>query len=566
MTMNGVRILITGLFVLVCASSGLAQVASSLLNDEAPLGPPGDIVDSLSNPAANHAGGYAVSLSTSGSATLSHVWGSPDGVAAPVILRTEGTFGPLVQTSFESFYGMSDAGQIGYSASGTGGPDGAFDSVWIDDTVVALEGAPLPPGPLQDLFWSFASRPSITADGQIHFVAGTRDTVGGSTTMRGLFNDTGTPLLFSGVAIPGLPEPPDDSGSPVSFDYRVSALGSNYLAEVEMETDGTGVTTSDDNAMVFSGSALMAGGSIVREAQPVPAGIGGLPGELWDNFDYVGVTESGQYMFTGDTAPDAATDEIVVVDGAIVLREGDLIDGVEIVGAIEGAYMNENGDWAVTWDIDDPVEGTIEALLFNGELLLKETDEVDFDGDGLIDAGAVLTDFSGTSTLVVADRAGGQVSIYFTAQVDDNGAGALEGFYRMNVSVAGGAEGDLSLGVTDSPDPVPAIGGSITYAVTVTNLSPSPATNVVVTTTLDPTVAHGSRRDSELQHRRRYDAAGHGDDDPRRGRRRAGSDPGQQHRGQRDRRRALDRSARVAQRRPGSARRARADHLHRRPR
>jgi len=458
-----VRLLIAALFMLAIASPGSAQVASKLLNDEEPLGPPGDIVLSLGNPAVNHAGGYAVGLSTSGSATLSHMWGSPDGIAPPLILRTEGTIGPLVQTSFESFWGMANAGQVGYSASGTGGPDGAFDSVWVDDTPVAVEGDPLPPGPLQDLFWSFASRPSITAGGVHHFVGGTRTTVGGSTSARGLFNDTGTPLLYSGVAVPGLPEPLDDAGSPISFDYRVSASATNYIAEVEMETDGTGLTTTNDNAVVFSGSALLAGGSIVQEAQPVPAAIGGEPGENWDNFDYMGVTDAGQYLLTGDTTASTTIDEIVVVDGLIVAREGQTLDGLEISGAIEGGYMNENGDWAVVWDYNDVVEGNREV-------------------------GAILNDFTGTSTLVISDRAGGEVSIYFTANVDNNGAGNLEGFYRIDVPVGAGADGDLSLGVTDTPDPVTAVGAPITYAVTVRNLSPNPATNVVVTSTLDPNV------------------------------------------------------------------------------
>ena len=485
---GGVRPFIAALFLLAYAGSSSAQVASSLLNDEEPLGPPGDIVGTIGNPAVNHAGGFTVGLSTVGSATLSHVWGSPDGVAAPVLLRTEGTFGPLVQTSYESFYGISNAGQVGYSASGTGGPDGAFDSVWVDDTPVAVEGDPLPAGPLQDLFWSFASRPSITAGGLIHFQGGTRVTVGGTTTARGLFDNTGTPLLYTGDAVPGLPAVLDDTGTPISVDYRVSASATNYIVEVEMETVGTGLTTSDDGAVVFSGSALMAGGSIVREAQPVPAAIGGEPGENWDNFDFMGVTEAGQYLFTGDTDAATTIDEIVVVDGMIVAREGQLLDGLAISGAIEGAYMNENGDWAVTWDYNDPVEGNREALFLNGELVIKELDEVDFDGDGVVDAGAILNDFSGISTLVVGDRAGGEVSIYFTALVNDNGAGNLEGFYRINVPIGPGADGDLSLDVSDTPDPVTTVGDPITYAVTVRNLSPNPATNVVVTSTLDANV------------------------------------------------------------------------------
>jgi hypothetical protein len=92
--------------------------------------------------------------------------------------------------------------------------------------------------------------------------------------------------------------------------------------------------------------------------------------------------------------------------------------------------MNENGDWAVTWDI---AGGSLEALIVNGELLLTEGDQVDWDGNGLLDDGAVLTDFTGTSTLVLGDQdVDSFFDVYFTADVDVRGE-VLEGFFRMTV-------------------------------------------------------------------------------------------------------------------------------------
>ena len=117
-----------------------AQVATSLLNegDAYPAGGAGHIVTGLNNTAVNHGNGFAVSLNSSdGTTTLSHIWGNAAGGPGANI-RTEGTFGSLVQTSFESFYGIDDAGSVCYSASGTGGPVGSFDSVWKDDTPLAL--------------------------------------------------------------------------------------------------------------------------------------------------------------------------------------------------------------------------------------------------------------------------------------------------------------------------------------------------------------------------------------------------------------------------------------------
>ena len=197
----------TAAFVLA-AQSGTAgtYVASSLLNenDPYPAGGGDHVVGSLSNTAVNHAGGWALTLNSSGvNGTLSHIWGDPNGVAGSN-LRTEGTFGPLVQTSFESFYGMSDAGNLAYSASGTGGPDGNFDSVWKDDDPLAVEGDPYPNLPNQ--YWSFASRPGISADGIPFWVGGLRDTPSGTTSNRGLFFGKGAvALLLGGDAVPNLP-------------------------------------------------------------------------------------------------------------------------------------------------------------------------------------------------------------------------------------------------------------------------------------------------------------------------------------------------------------------------
>jgi hypothetical protein len=130
-------------------------------------------------------------------------------------------------------------------------------------------------------------------------------------------------------------------------------------------------------------------------------------------------------MFTGDTDGDAATDEIVVVDGMIVYREGDPLGGEVLSGAIEGAYQNEDGDLAFIWDIQN---NTFEALFFNGQLLLKEGDAVDWDGDLIPDPSATLVNFSGISTLTLSDRdQDGNVRIYFTADVEVTGDGPRSG-------------------------------------------------------------------------------------------------------------------------------------------
>ena len=179
-------------------------------------------------------------------------------------------------------------------------------------------------------------------------------------------------------------------------------------------------STSSNNAMVVSGQGLILDGVLVQEGNVIPGSVGGNGVEAWDNFDYTGITEGGNYFFTGDTDGDTAQDEIIVKNGLIILREGEMLDGGLLTGSIEGAYMNKEGDLAFIWDIDDP-EGDLEALYVNDKLILAEGDEVDLDGDGLIDAGAVISSFTGISSLTLSDRDQGVVRAYFTADVDTAG-------------------------------------------------------------------------------------------------------------------------------------------------
>jgi hypothetical protein len=123
-------------------------------------------------------------------------------------------------------------------------------------------------------------------------------------------------------------------------------------------------------------------------------------------------------MFTGDTDGDTGSDEFVLKDGVITYREGMTLDGEVLSGSIEGAYLNEDGDVAFIWDIVDGTS-TIEALYLEDNLLLKEGDPVDLDGDGNPDPNAVIDVFTGISALTMSDRGGdGMIHLYFTADLD----------------------------------------------------------------------------------------------------------------------------------------------------
>lgn len=454
-------------------------------------------VSSIGSPDINGIGGWAVQLNVSdpNSNSLSSAWGTVDGVTMPAFFRFEGTFDNVEQTSWESSIGFDNAGQVFYSASGSDvtDPNNTFsiDSVFLDDVATAVRGRDLP-APLDTFKWAFCSGPNLTHNGVAYFVGGFNTDGGSSADNRGLFDGNGQAFFIGGDLLPGLPDVID--GSTFDFDVRFSNLANHYILPVTVDN----LSSTADNAVVVDGAGLYIDGGLVIEGSPVPASVGGMVDENWDNFDYFQINEMGEHIFTGDTDGDFNTDEFVYVShSGIVMREADVeIGGLVVDGSIENASMNDNGDWAVIWDVDDPIAGEVEALIFNGEaILIEDVDDVDWDGDSIADPGFRIggLGFGGTRSLRVTNRdPNGVVKIYCTADVEDNGASALEAMLCMPVTVPAGPTGDLEISVSDTPDPVVALPGQIKYIVAARNNGDGPLTGVTVTTTLDGNLVFNS--------------------------------------------------------------------------
>lgn len=411
---RGLRLGVIAGAMAVLPSAG-AQVGRVLVRvgAELPGAGGGELVAAVNNPAVNQVGGYAFAVETSdGVNTTSRMWGNAAG-GAGAVLRSEGVVAGLTQTALEAFFGLSDAGALAYSATGTGGPAGAFDSAFADDAVLAVEGAACAAVPGQ--YWRFASRPGITADGRPYFAAGLSDVAGGITRNRGLFFGSAPEVvLLGGQLRPNLPFPLNRT-STLSFDYRFSAAGTHYIAEVEMDT-GRNV---NNGAIVIDGAGLVLRGELVREGAPTPAAIGGRGGENWQNFGLMAINERGRYALAGDSSADAALDGFILVDGVLAHREGDIIDGVQVAGAVPGLALNEAGDLAFIWS-QSTFDGLVETLFLNDRRVLAVGERVDLNGDGAPDTNAVMRDFSGLSALVLGPRRAGTVALYFVGRVDVN--------------------------------------------------------------------------------------------------------------------------------------------------
>jgi hypothetical protein len=242
--------------------AGVGAVLLALLREDDVLFP-GETVSSLNNTAVNHVGGYACSLSSTGSGTtISRIWGEPSG-GMGMLMRSEMTIGVFQQTSFESFYGMGDAGELGYGTTSTNIDSGetGLDGVWLDDLAVLHEEDPVPS--LPGMWSNFNSRPTSTGDGTLVWVGGFADDPDASTQNRALFSGLGASvLIMGGDFLPGIAEPIKMSSSNIDFDFRVSRFGTNWIDQVLVDTG----SSSNDGVMVINGVPIMSGGGRPRSA------------------------------------------------------------------------------------------------------------------------------------------------------------------------------------------------------------------------------------------------------------------------------------------------------------
>ncbi len=290
-----------------------------------------------------------------------------------------------VLTGAEGTMGTGDAGEFVYSPAVDG-----EDAVWTQDGLLLRADDPIPAAPGQ--FSSFNSRPQMLPDGTAVWVGGLTDAPGGGTDARALFRaaDTATPVitivLQSGDVVGGFPI---DFPSGVAFDYQFSDDGAHHIQRLLLDT---GSTTNDD--VVYVDGAVVA-----RELSPVP---GGLPGENWDNFDNVSINDAGDSIFSGDTDGPAATDEFIAHNAAIVVREGDVLDGVTLTGAaVQAAAINDLGQAvfiiSVTGGVEHLFFAPVAAAPATAVRLLSTDDPVDVDGDTIADF--TVDDFNASTVI-----------------------------------------------------------------------------------------------------------------------------------------------------------------------
>ena len=307
-----------------------------------------------------------------------------------------------------------------------------LDGIYTDLGPFAFTGqTPSAMGIPDGAVFTFLSTPMMTDAGEIFFRAGLDLDGDGGTDIRSFQRspdglEASSELLFLSGDLIDM-EPLDDSAAGIDADFAVSRNGMHRIHVLNLEGD------TDVDGLVWVDGTVVA-----RELDPTG------DGDDWQNFELVAINNNGNYLFTGDTNGATASDDFIAYNGAIAVREGDTLDGIQIApGASPRFAAVSNLDQAVhTWGYNGPA-GFRETVFFECdandfgnqtiEVFTSVETELDVDGDGSGDY--TIADI--TLTGPVAMRAMGDTPfIYMPVELDD-GVTATEAMIEVPVSCCG---------------------------------------------------------------------------------------------------------------------------------
>lgn len=418
---------VTSLVVATFPAAGLAQVVSQpeavVLEGDAVAGV--GVVTRIDNLAINSDGVWLVEADTDNADTDTDTVLLRDGV----LLLREGGGLPLpagaVIDSFDSV-GIDDDGDSGWNFFIDPFPSNEDSGIYFNSALVIREG---------DISSALAFTPGTPYIGFFDVknnttnlllaVASIDDPAISSSVDRALVrilvSDAGvlqneSVLAKEGDILAGQTEPVADFGT----GPHQSAI--NDLGQVLFFADLTG-DTSVDGAIYLDGTLL------AREGSPSP-----VAGRNYQFLSSRGLdlNNVGGYVFKANLDGDTADDDILVVNGAVLVREGDSIPAIggfsfTSFGSGSGPVMIDDGG-DVLWfgDWDDPDTDRDTGLFLNDRLIVQE-------GVTLVDGLVVDTISSGSDAFDMSDDGS---FILFEATLE----GGINGAFRIEVSDPTGGE------------------------------------------------------------------------------------------------------------------------------
>ncbi len=303
--------------------------------------------------------------------------------------------------------GLNDSGHFAFSNNLEGAADSDKDEmivVWDGSSFSAAyrEGSPVPGFPTE-FIGNYLNSPSLTNDGRVGARAYSTDGTLPSTEDDFLLFDN-TVYVQEGVTVPGGIADPWDTLD--SNDFHVSADGNTWFAL----GDTTASTSADDIVVVNGNAMIVEGATLGSYAEPVDNIVEGI------------LTPEGHWFARGDNDDDQ---DWVVMDGNVIAQTGDPVPGGFTGESFDderyGACFfemtaNGVGDYvyAGVTDYADPNYDAV-VVLNGAEVVLRQGDAVDLDGNGLLDDGAYIDVFNNDDMFLTDD-----LWLYFTADLRDD--------------------------------------------------------------------------------------------------------------------------------------------------
>ncbi|MHC5114279.1 MAG: hypothetical protein ACYTGP_07615 [Planctomycetota bacterium] len=301
----------------------------------------------------------------------------------------------------------------------------------VTGSVFAQQGQPVAGGAAGERYDFFGSNlaPFNSHD---EFVLSARTRFGPDGPRHMAFVSDGaafTTVRVEGDLITGLLDVPGETSGDEQF--------GNFFGTLHLLDDGT-VGSRDltiRNIHPSRRPALLYDDAVFRQADVSAAGAG-----TWDHmdaFDFHTTPDGAHYFVQGDDLGPEESDDILVVDGEIVLREGEPVAGSALTVASvfntnllsdgtwftrgrspddvdwavrDGAFFattgdpvphqefwdffyaftgNRVGDWAIAGQTTGEVDAN-DVIVVNGRVVAREGDPVDLDGNGVFDDDAYL--------------------------------------------------------------------------------------------------------------------------------------------------------------------------------
>jgi len=261
--------------------------------------------------------------------------------------------------------------------------------------------------------FSWGALTSVTADSDLTYtniggtnavIAQTGSTVNGLQAGSGTINNSSVSQHLLNDGRVGF-NASNISGSRAALVYWDSINGINSFMERNVTSiDGdliTGLpvdrifyTTPDGmhtlvRASIAGGSMVVFDGSrVIKTGDALPGGFGNVDAV----FD-IHLGDNGDWIARGDKPGD---DDWAVRNGVVVASTGQSIEGgAETWGnSIGTVRVNAEGDYLVVGNTSEPDTSLDGVITVNGDVIAREGDPVDLDGNGLFDDDVFITSFS----------------------------------------------------------------------------------------------------------------------------------------------------------------------------